>query len=215
VPGQIRDSNRFMIQAALGNADAEIVWAGQAPDEKALLEALLKERIAESDVVITSGGVSMGETDYVKAILAEIATVHFRRVFLKPGKPFNFATIGSTLFFGLPGNPVSALVGIELFVRPALAALAGKPDPAPVRHVVTLAHDVKPTDRIEFQRARIWTDGDGRLLASTTGDQSSSRLVSFVNANGLVIIPPRDGVYPAGERVEAILIAQLLTAPGS
>lgn len=100
--------------------------AGKAPDERTALETLLRERIVASDIVVTSGGVSMGELDLVKAILGDLATVHFRRVFMKPGKPLNFATCGSTLIFGLPGNPVSALVSFELFIRPALNVLSGQ-----------------------------------------------------------------------------------------
>jgi molybdenum cofactor synthesis domain-containing protein len=206
-PGQIRDSNRFSLLAALQAQGAEVVWSGKGPDERQALDRLLRDRIAESDVVITNGGVSMGETDFVKAILGELATVHFRRVFLKPGKPFNFATAGDTLIFGLPGNPVSALVGYELFVRPALETMAGRRAVDRPRVPVTLAHDAPPTDRIEYQRAVVRVDGEGRLVASTTGNQASSRLASLVGANALLVIPPREETYRAGERVEALLLA--------
>lgn len=205
-PGQIRDSNRFSLIAALEAEGAEVVWAGKGYDEREALEALVRERLAESDVLITSGGVSMGETDYIKPILLELATVHFRRVFMKPGKPFNFATAGPKLIFGLPGNPVSALVGFELFVRPALLTLSGVSDVMRPRALVTLAHDTPPTDRIEFQRAIVRVDEDGRLVASTTGSQASSRLASMIGANALLIIPPRDTRYQAGERVDALLL---------
>jgi molybdenum cofactor synthesis domain-containing protein len=205
-PGQIRDSNRFSLLAALQAEGTDVVWAGKGADERGALETLVLERIADSDAVITSGGVSMGETDFIKAILGDLATVHFRRVFMKPGKPFNFATSGQALIFGLPGNPVSALVGFELFVRPALATLSGRADIDRPRVPVTLAHDTPPTDRIEYQRAIIRVDSEGRLVASTTGNQSSSRLVSLVGANALLVIPPRDTMYQAGERVEALLL---------
>lgn len=205
-PGQIRDSNRFSLIAALQAEGAEVVWAGKGHDERDALEALVRERLAESDVLITSGGVSMGETDYIKPILLKLATVHFRRVFMKPGKPFNFATAGQKLVFGLPGNPVSALVGFELFVRPALATLAGLKDVTRPKAMVTLAHDTSPTDRIEFQRAIVRVDAEGRLVASTTGNQASSRLASLVGMNALLVIPPRDERYRAGERVEALLL---------
>src|SRR5215213_1591025 len=205
-PGQIRDSNRFSLIAALQAEGAEVVWAGKGHDERDALEALVRERLADSDILITSGGVSMGETDYIKPILLELATVHFRRVFMKPGKPFNFATAGSKLIFGLPGNPVSALVGFELFVRPALATLAGAKEVMRPKALVTLAHDTPPTERIEYQRAIVRVDGDGRLVASTTGNQASSRLASLVGVNALLVIPPRDERYRAGERVEALLL---------
>ncbi len=209
-PGQIRDSNRFSLVAALRGEGAEVVWSGKAPDEKEALRALLTERIAASDVVVTSGGVSMGELDLIKALLGELATVHFRRVFMKPGKPLNFATAGEdgrVLFFGLPGNPVSALVSFELFIRPALATMAGRRDFDRPRVPVLLAQDTPPTDRIEFQRATVRVTPDGQLVAATTGGQASSRLASFLGANALLVIPPRADAYQAGERVDALLLA--------
>ena len=124
-PGQIRDANRFSLIAALQEAGADVIWAGRGPDDAAALRSSLIDRIAESDVVITSGGVSMGDLDLIKPLLSELAEVHFRRVFMKPGKPFNFATSGDTLIFSLPGNPVSALVGFEVFIRPALRSMLG------------------------------------------------------------------------------------------
>ena len=209
-PGQIRDSNRFSLVAALRSEGAEIVWSGKAPDEREPLRALLQQRIAASDVVVTSGGVSMGELDLVKALLGELATVHFRRVFMKPGKPLNFATAGEdgrVLFFGLPGNPVSALVSFELFIRPALATMGGRMNFERSRVPVLLAHETPPTDRIEFQRATVRVGPDGRLVAATTGGQASSRLASFLGANALLVIPPRAEAYQAGERVDALLLA--------
>lgn len=213
-PGQIRDSNRFSLAAALGGAGADVVWTGKAPDERAALRSLLAERIAASDVVVTSGGVSMGELDLVKALLGELAEVHFRRVFMKPGKPLNFATTDRTLVFGLPGNPVSALVSLELFVKPALAVLSGGGAVARARVPVTLARETAASDRIEFQRATVRVTDDGRLRATTTGSQSSSRLASFVGANALVIIPPRPHPYAAGELVDAVLLGLPLPATG-
>jgi molybdenum cofactor synthesis domain-containing protein len=205
-PGQIRDSNRFSLVAALLTTDAEIVWSGKAPDQRDALEALLRERIADSDVVITTGGVSMGELDLVKAILGDLATVHFRRLFMKPGKPLNFATVGETLIFGLPGNPVSAIVGFEVFVRPVLAIMAGRRQTEAPRVPVTLAAETQPADRIEYQRAVVRVAEDGRLVATVTGSQASSRLLSLAGANALLVIPPRDEPYRAGERVEAVLL---------
>ncbi len=207
LPGQIRDSNRFSLIAALTQAGAEIVWTGRAPDRVEDLRAHLIHLIESSDVVVTSGGVSMGELDLIKPLLSELATVHFRRVFMKPGKPLNFATTGTTIMFGLPGNPVSALVSFETFIRPALRAMSGCSEIERPRVPVRLAAGTPPSDRIEMQRAIIRVDGEGRLVAATTGNQASSRLASFAGANGLLVIPPRDHAFEAGEMVEAILLA--------
>lgn len=214
-PGQIRDSNRFSLVAALQGAGVDVVWSGHAPDDGSRLRRLFAERIADSDVVVSSGGVSVGELDLVKGLLGELATVHFRRLFMKPGKPLNFATAGATLLFGLPGNPVSALVSFELFIRPALTVLAGGPAAARPRVPVVLAEDAVGSDRIEFRRATVDVDATGRLSATITGPQASSRLASFVGANAFVVISPREAPYRAGERVEAILLAPPLSGGGA
>ncbi len=208
-PGQIRDANRFSLVAALEAAGAEVVWSGKAPDEREPLRALLVERLAGSDVVVTSGGVSMGELDLVKALLPEIATVHSRRVFMKPGKPLNVATAGPddrTLFFGLPGNPVSALACFELFVRPALLRMLGRAVIDRPTVPVQLGAGATPGDRPEYQRAVVRVGEDGRLVAQTTGVQASSRLASWVGANALVLIPPGETPLPAGRVVRATLL---------
>jgi molybdenum cofactor synthesis domain-containing protein len=207
-PGKIRDSNRYMLRSALESAGAEVIWAGKGPDVRAELEPLLVKLIADSDIVITSGGVSMGDLDLIKPILLDLATVHFRRVFLKPGKPLNFATAGPTLIFGLPGNPVSALVGFEVFVRSAMRKMTGAGEgPETVR--VTLGTDTEPSDRVEYQRAILSVDCDGKLVAVANGPQGSSRLASFLGANALIVIPPRETIYRVGEMVDAMLIGPI------
>ncbi len=208
-PGQIRDSNRPALVVAIEAAGAEVVWQGQAPDQRDLLEKLLHERVAESDIVVTSGGVSMGDLDLVKAILPGISQVHFRRVFLKPGKPLNFATAGTTLIFGLPGNPVSALVSFELFLRPSIRKMQGLTNWSRPQVLVELEHVVHPTDRIEYQRALIAQSPTGALTASVRGSQASSRLTSFVGTNGLLVVPPRDAPYQPGEQLAALLTGQI------
>ena len=217
-PGQIRDSNRFSLAAAVVEAGAVVTWLGKAPDDLNELRALLIERIAASDVVITSGGVSMGERDLIKPLLSELATVHFRRLFLKPGKPLNFATADETLIFGVPGNPVSALVAFELFIRPSLLIMTGAAQIDRPRVRVQLTEPATAGDRIEFQRATVWVDESGRLHARSTGPQQSSRLASFVGANALLIVAPRPEPYQSGEQAEALLLAPLETfavsAPG-
>lgn len=213
-PGQIRDSNRFSLTAAAERAGADVVWAGRAPDEPERLRSLLQERLGESDILITSGGVSMGDKDYVKMLLDELTRVHFRRLFLKPGKPLNFATAGETLVFGLPGNPVSALVGFEIFIRSALRVMAGEREARPRTVPVTLSHAVDSTDRLEYQRGVVWADETGQLRARNTGSQSSARLMSFVGSNAFILIQPRETPYAAGERVPAIILGPISDRPG-
>ncbi|MDQ3444517.1 MAG: molybdopterin molybdotransferase MoeA [Chloroflexota bacterium] len=207
-PGQIRDSNRFSLCAALLAEGCEITFAGQAPDQRDELEAFLDQRLAADDIVITSGGVSMGELDLVKAILFDTPDieVHFRRLYLKPGKPLNFATRGKALMFGLPGNPVSSLVTFEVFIRPTLRQMMGARNIDRPRVPVVLQHDVQASDRIEFQRGIVSVDGDGRLVARNSGRQQSSRLASFTGINALLVIPPREFAYAAGESVQAMML---------
>lgn len=209
-PGQIRDANRFALLAALAPLGVTIQYAGIAPDTDAAQRAFLVAQIADSDVVITSGGVSMGRKDLIKGLLVELATVHFRQLRMRPGKPFTFATAGpdgKTLLFGLPGNPVSGLVGFEVFVRPTLLAMQGHTRAAHARARVRLAHDVTPVDRIDYLRAKLTRGTDGVLEATANGAQQSSRLASLVDADALVIIPPRDAPYRAGELTDALLLS--------
>jgi len=207
-PGQIRDSNRFSLCATLQAEGCEITFAGKAPDQRDELEAFLKERLAIDDIVITSGGVSMGELDLIKAILfdAPDIEVHFRRLYLKPGKPLNFATRGDALIFGLPGNPVSSLVTFEVFIRPTLRQMSAAREIDRPRVPVVLAHELQASDRIEFQRGIVSVDGEGRLVARNSGRQQSSRLASFVGTNALLVIPPRESPYAAGESVQAMML---------
>ena len=207
-PGQIRDSNRFSLRTALIAEGCEVTFAGKAPDKRDELEAFLRERMGADDIVITSGGVSMGDLDLVKAILfdAEDVTVHFRRLYLKPGKPLNFATHGSTLIFGLPGNPVSSLVTFEVFIRPALREMQGALVVDRPRVPVALEHPLDGSDRIEYQRGIVSVSATGQLTARNTGRQVSSRLASFIGINALLVIPPREIPYAAVETVQAMML---------
>lgn len=212
-PGQIRDANRYALRCAVEALGAPVVRSAIAVDEEAPLRALLTDALAAADVLITSGGVSMGQLDLVKVLLDDLAEVQFGRVFMKPGKPLHFAvTPDGKLVFGLPGNPVSALVGFEIFVRPALLKLAGHREPVRPRVPVALAHAITPGDRPEFQRAVVRRDAAGWLVATTTGAQASSRLASLVGANALLVLPARAEPFRAGERVEAILLGPPLAA---
>ncbi len=212
-PGCIRDSNRYALMAAAREAGAEIVWHGVARDTEGDLEAKAREALALSDVLITSGGVSMGTRDLIKPLLEGLGTIHFGRVNFKPGKPLTFATVGATVgehvVFGLPGYPVSSLVTFEVFVRPALLKMAGRRDVQRPRVVVELEHDVRPdAARPEYHRVVVrWHEG--RLVARTTGAQGSSRLLSMRGANALLVLEASDQVLPAGSRVPAMLTGEI------
>ncbi len=205
-PGQIRDANRYALSVALGKLQIPIIYSAIAPDDEAATYATLRTALTQSDLLITSGGVSMGQRDLIKQALGDLATVHFGRLFMKPGKPLHFATTDDQkVIFGLPGNPVSALVGFEIFVRPALRQLAGDPQPMSPRLTVTLTQPITPGDRPEFQRAIVRQDSAGRLIATTTGAQASSRLASMLEANALLALPARAEPFTTGEQVEAIM----------
>ncbi len=204
-PGCLRDSNRFALMAAAREAGAEVVWHGHGRDERAALERLVREALDAADVLITSGGVSMGTRDLIKPLLADLGEVHFGRIAFKPGKPLTFVTIGQKLAFGLPGYPVSSLVTFEVFVRPALLELQGLSVVQRPRVTVELEHDLRPDRiRLEYQRAVVRWQAD-RLVAAPTGVQSSSRLMSMIGANALLEIQPGEETLPAGSRVPALL----------
>ena len=208
-PGQIRDSNRFSLKAAAEAFGCEVIFCGHGPDEEDRLRELVTDLMSRSDIVITSGGVSVGDKDLLKALFMELGDVHFQRLFMKPGKPLNFMTSGETLVFGLPGNPVSALVGFEVFIKTSIRIITGQPHPAPRLATVRLADGVQSSDRIEYMRAVVSTDDQGTLWARTTGPQQSARLMSLVGSNAFILIAPRDSSYQRDEVVEAIIIGQI------
>jgi molybdopterin molybdotransferase len=205
--GQIVDSNRWALLAALREAGTEVKSLGIGPDQADALRKLVGDALREVDVMVTSGGVSVGTHDLIKPLLESIGTVHIGRVKLKPGKPFTFATLpDGRLAFGLPGFPVSSLVTFEVFVRPALRKMQGfarlQRSTLPVR----LGYDARATaDRTEYQRVTLRREGD-ELVAETTGSQSSSRLMSLAGANALVRIPAGAQGIKAGTTVEALIL---------
>ena len=153
-PGAVRDSNRYALIAAAEEAGAEVVWHHHARDEEAELERAICAGLEAADVLLTSGGVSMGTRDLIKPLLEKLATIEFGRVSFKPGKPLTFASRERQLIFGLPGFPVSSLVTFEVFVRPALMKLSGAAQVLRPRVSVKLGHDIRPDAiRPEYQRA--------------------------------------------------------------
>lgn len=218
-PGQIRDSNRAMLIAAIQAVGGEAVDLGISGDDQASLEASVQRGLANADVLLTSGGVSMGDLDLIKPLLEHAGQVHFGRVRMKPGKPITFATTTTAnasgahtcLVFGLPGNPVSSLVTFYLFAVPAIRALAGHPDPH-LRRVQARLSQPLPLDpaRPEYHRATLrWDTETNGFVAESTGSQSSSRLLSMRTANALLELPEREGELPVGSVVSALLIGDI------
>ena len=207
-PGQIPDSNRWALLAALREAGAEVAVLGIAPDESGALRGFVTDALGTVDALVTSGGVSVGTHDLVKPLLESLGTVHVGRVKLKPGKPFTFATLdGGKVAFGLPGFPVSSLVTFEVFVRPALRKMQGFRQLYRPTLPVRLAYDARPTaERTEYQRVTLRREG-GELVADTTGSQSSSRLLSLAGAHALVRVPAGDQVLKSGTVVEAMILS--------
>jgi molybdopterin molybdotransferase len=188
-PAQIRESNSTAIAWACRTAGALPRFIGIARDDEAALRTLFAEGLAEADVVVSSGGVSVGERDLVRGILENLRVEsRIEAVRLKPGKPLAFGVHGSTLVFGLPGNPASAQVGMALFVRPALLALSGRRDPRPILWPAVAGGEwPAPADRDHAVRCRL-SVANGSLVATPTGDQGSHRIASMIGAHGLAIV---------------------------
>ena len=212
-PGQIRDSNRYTLMAAVQRAGAEAVSLGISGDTQEALRDKIIEGLTTCDALVTSGGVSMGKFDLIKPLLETTGQVHFGRVNMKPGKPLTFATVADKPVFALPGFPVSSLVAFELFVRPALLHMAGHHHVLRPRVPVTLADELQGDAwRPEFHRVQLTRTPQG-FRARSTGMQSSARLLSMVGANGLLALPKRAEPFAAGETVNAILLDHPETEP--
>jgi molybdopterin molybdotransferase len=201
--GQIYDSNRYTIHGMLTRIGVETIDMGVVRDDPADVESAFARAAAEADAVVTSGGVSVGDADYVQATLEKMGSVGFWKVAIKPGRPLAFGRIGRALFFGLPGNPVSAMVTFYQLVQPALRAMAGMPglgSPLTVKAVSGEALRKKP-GRCEFQRGVLTRDENGQLLVYRTGFQGSGVLSSMNVANCFIVLPEEAGPVSAGDTV--------------
>lgn len=217
--GQIRDCNRTTLIAACKQQGYCVVDLGIAEDRVSTLKNKLTEGLDVADVIVTSGGVSMGEKDLLKPILQDElkATIHFGRVFMKPGKPTTYATLQhkerTKLIFALPGNPVSALVTFYLFVLPALRKMSGNPNANLPKIKAKVASDVYLDPRPEYHRVVLtWQRDDPIPVAVSTGSQCSSRLLSMRTANALLVLPPKSDtrmMLPKDSVVDALVIGSL------
>ncbi len=201
-PGCIYDSNRYTLHSLLSELEMDIIDMGVIPDQPALLEAALREAAANADVVISSGGVSVGEADYIKAILERLGEMHFWKLAIKPGRPLTFGRLGDALFFGLPGNPVAVMVTFQMLVKPALLKLAGETDYRPLQLLATCQDALrKKPGRTEFIRAIFQHDTHGQLSVTRAGHQGSGILTSMSRANCFIVLPEENAGVAVGEPV--------------
>ncbi len=206
-PGAIYDSNRYTLYGMIEQADAIPVDLGAVIDDRDQLREAMIGAEAEADLVLTSGGVSAGEADYVPGLLAELGHIAFWKIKQKPGHPLLFGAIKEVPFFGLPGNPVSVMASFLQYVRPAIQKLRGQDIEAPRRFAVTAVNDFKSRQgRTEFQRGVLSTGGDGLLQVASTGAQGSGVLTSMARANCFVILGEEISNVNAGEAVMVELL---------
>lgn len=203
-PGRIRNSNSWSLAAQVEAAGGIPHVLGIARDNEADTRALLS-RAADYDLMITTGGVSMGDFDVVKDVLEEIGQMDFWKVAMRPGAPQTYGTIGGTPFFGLPGNPTSTMVGFEMFVRPAIRRMRGFADLYRPRTQAVLGEDVrKKPDRRYFMRGRLVRGSDGAYTVTLSGAQSSAMLTAMHRANCLISLPEGESAFSAGAEVTCI-----------
>jgi gephyrin len=221
--GEVRDTNRPTLISAARDWGYQVIDLGIASDKPGTLEEALRDGMRRADLIITTGGVSMGELDLLKPTIERSlgGTIHFGRVNMKPGKPTTFATVPiktdggervSKVIFSLPGNPASALVTFHLFVLPSLHAMSGISPPGLTKIPVVLGHDFSlDPARPEYHRAIVTVGRDGTLSANSTGGQRSSRVGSLKGANALLCMPKGTEVMQKGTKVEALLMSNVRT----
>jgi gephyrin len=221
--GEVRDTNRPTLLTAIRGSGFEAVDLGIASDKPGALEQTLRDAMRRVDVIVTSGGVSMGELDLLKPTIERQlgGTIHFGRVSMKPGKPTTFATVPfksntgereSKVIFSLPGNPASAVVTYHLFVLPSLHKMSGISPVGLPKVKVVLEQDVRcDTKRSEYHRVLIAVNAEGRLSATSTGGQRSSRIGSFKGANGLLCLPTTQPMLKKGDTCDALIMGRILS----
>ena len=202
-PGQIYDSNRYALHSLLSTLDTDILDFGVIPDDRSAIEQAFETASACSDVLLTTGGVSVGEADYVKETLDKLGQINFWKMAIKPGKPLAFGHIGNTVFFGLPGNPVSAMATFYEIVLPGLERLCGINPRPKHRFKVVLATPLKKAPgRLEFQRGVLSVDESGETVVRSTGKQGSHMMTSMAQANCFILLPQDSAGAEVGTLVD-------------
>ena len=204
--GAVYDSNRFTVFGLLTRMGCEVIDMGVVRDDPALLEAAFAKAALEADAIITSGGVSVGEADFTKAMMKKLGDVAFWRIAMRPGRPMAVGRIGKSVLFGLPGNPVAVMVTFLAFVRPALLRMMGSTaKPAPLLRAKSLEPLRKKAGRTEYQRGFVSSAADGTLQVRTTGNQGSGVLSSMVQGNGLIVLHHDQGNVAVGDEVDVLM----------
>lgn len=204
--GAVYDSNRYTVHGLLSRLGCEVIDFGVVRDEPALLEAAFTTAAAQADAIITSGGVSVGEADFTKAMMKKLGDVAFWKVAMRPGRPMAVGRIGNAALFGLPGNPVAVMVTFLAFVRPALLRMMGaNMRPLPLLKAKSQEAMRKKPGRTEYQRGIVSTTTDGSLQVRTTGNQGSGVLSSMVQANGLIVLHHGQGNVAVGDEVDVMM----------
>lgn len=200
--GDIYDSNRYSIIALLSRLNVDTIDFGIVKDDKNLLREAFIKADQQADVVISSGGVSVGEADFIKDILAELGSINFWKLAIKPGKPFAFGKLSKSVFFGLPGNPVSAMVTLYQLAVPAMATLSGlNPQPAIRFSAIVQEKFKKSPGRTDFQRAIYSVNNHGQLVVQSTGQQGSGVFSSMSQSNCFIVLEQDRGDVTKGETV--------------
>ncbi|MDV3241318.1 MAG: molybdopterin molybdotransferase MoeA [Methylocaldum sp.] len=201
--GEIHDSNRYVLDALLAGLGVETIDMGVTGDNKEEIQRVLLEASNQADAVITSGGASVGDADFITEVVKEIGHIDFWKVAIKPGKPFVFGRINSSFFFGLPGNPVSMMVTFQQLARPALLRLMGASivEPLRLRAVCTNRLHKQP-GRLEFQRGIYRRDPNGIFTVTGLGGQSASQMTSMSSANCFIVLPVENAGIEAGQTVD-------------
>ena len=202
-PGEIYDSNRYTLYGMLQRLGVEVIDMGVVRDDREAIQRAFTEAAQMADVVITSGGVSVGEADYVKETLERLGKVNFWKIAMKPGRPLAFGRVRDALFFGLPGNPVSVMATFYQFVQPALRRLVGETEVSTVKVKARCASRLKKAPgRVEFQRGILQAGADGNLEVRSTGEQGSGILSSMSRANCFITLPMECAAVEPGTLVD-------------
>jgi molybdopterin molybdotransferase len=204
--GAVYDSNRYTVFGMLTRLGCEVIDMGVVRDDPALLEAAFAKAASQADAIITSGGVSVGEADFTKAMMKKLGDVAFWKIAMRPGRPMAVGRIGQSVLFGLPGNPVAVMVTFLAFVRPALLRMMGSSaHAAPLLRAKSAEPLRKKAGRTEYQRGFVSSAPDGTLHVRTTGNQGSGVLSSMVQGNGLIVLHHEQGNVAVGEEVDVMM----------